>query len=282
MCEYNKVCLINNGGGLGNQLFQICTLYAFAIENNKVPLLLIDYNETYRKRFTEYMGSLFQSFCTSISYIEVQDMFSKRTQPIHYKESNFWHNNIPSQSNLIQGYFQSYKYFKDYLPHLRQLFSNNIQDISQKMITKWNMNNPCTSCMCHVRRGDYIGQFSDIYEYNGEEYYERALTTLVSKQPNIQTLFVFTDDFSCVKKWNVWKNCGLQVVFVEEPDALETFVAMIQCGHFIITNSSLSLTASLLSQHQNGVKIASSKWFKSASSVQAKLEDLYPEDYTII
>lgn len=282
MSEYNKVCLVNSGGGLGNQLFQICTLYAFALQIGKTPVLLADYNETYRKRFTDYIDSIFQSFSTSVSYIEVQDMFSKRIQPIHYKESNFWYNTIPTNANLIQGYFQSYKYFKESLPQLRQLFHYNTTSIREKLIDKWSITNPYDSCMCHVRRGDYVGQFSDIYEYNGEEYYDSALTMLLSKQTNVQTLFVFTDDFKCVKNWNVWKKFTLKIIFVEEPEALETFIAMLQCGNFIVTNSSLSLAASLLSQYQNGVKMASSKWFKPASHVQAKLEDLYPEDYIII
>jgi len=282
MSEYSKVGLINSGGGLGNQLFQICTLYAFAISANKTPVLLTDYNETYRRKFTEYMTSLFQSFTMSTSNKEVQEMFTKGKRPIHYKETNFWYNQIPNDSNLIQGYFQSYKYFSTYLPQLRELFYNNTKYIADKMVHKWNITNPNESCMCHIRRGDYIGQFSDIYEYNGEEYYRRALSIAVDKQTHIKTLFVFTDDFTFVKKWDIWKTCGLQVIFVEEQDALETFIAMTMCGNFIVTNSSLSLTASLLSLHQDGVKIASSKWFKPSSYVQAKLEDLYPEDYIII
>ena len=279
---YTKVCLINNGGGLGNQIFQICTLYAFAINNDKIPVLLSDYGETYRKRFTEYMDSLFQSFSISVSYKEVQDMYVKGVRPIHYKEQNFWYDSIPKDSNMIQGYFQSYKYFKTCLPQLRDLFYNNTKVIRDKMIHKWNITNPNESCMCHIRRGDYLGQFSTIYEYNGEEYYKQALSTLSEKSPQVNKVFVFTDDFVCVKLWDVWKTCGLEVIFVEEPEALQTFVAMMQCGHFIVTNSSLSLTASLLSQYQDGVKIASSKWFKPGTHVQAKLEDLYPEEYIIM
>ena len=143
------------------------------------------------------------------------------------------------------------------------------------MIQKWFHSISNNTCMVHIRRGDYTTQYKDIYYTVDEDYIQKALQSI--QNSNELDICVFTDDFEYVKQWNVWKN--YKTTFIEEDDALNTFVCMMECKHHIISNSSLSLSAALLSLNQN-IKIAPSKWFKNY--VNYKVEDLYPENYILI
>ena len=264
----NYICLLNSGGGLGNQLFQVCTIYSYSKDNNAIPVLLTDYSETYRYNILYYKDTLLQTFLFSSSnnYRQCNNLWS---------EPNFYFNEIQPGFTKIKGYFQSYKYFNNRLPELRNIFHFNLKDIRKNMIQKWFHSISNNTCMVHIRRGDYTTQYKDIYYTVDEDYIQKALQSI--QNSNELDICVFTDDFEYVKQWNVWKN--YKTTFIEEDDALNTFVCMMECKHHIISNSSLSLSAALLSLNQN-IKIAPSKWFKNY--VQFKLEDLYPSNYILI
>ena len=264
----NFICLLNSGGGLGNQIFQVCTIYSYAKNNNGIPVLLTDYPETYRYNITHYKDTIFNSFIFSSSY-------NYQNCNILWSEPNFYYDEIKQGYNKLKGYFQSYKYFNNRLPELRDLFYNNLNSIRNNMVNKWFKSLSDNTCMIHIRRGDYTTQFKDIYHTVDEDYVIQALQHI----SNIEKydLCIFSDDFNHVKTWEIWNK--YKTHFIEENDALNTFVCMLECKHHIISNSSLSLTASLLSKNQN-YKIAPKTWFKN--HVISKLEDLYPTNYILI
>jgi hypothetical protein len=274
----NFIVLDNSGGGLGNQIFQVCTLYSYSKANNSIPILLTDYGETYRHNISHYKDTLFNYFTFSTKSLYTQCNNS-------WKEPSFTYTSIPEGYNKLKGYFQSFKYFESVINELRLLFNYNTKNIRENMVNKWFNNISKNNCMIHIRRGDYTTQYKDIYHVVDEEYIEKSIQRLLESLDNKSIdLCLFTDDFKYVKTWNLWNkytnsNSTIKVHFIEEEDALNTFVCMLECKHHIISNSSLSLSASLLSINQN-IKIAPNKWFKNF--VVAKLEDLYPQNYILI
>ena len=75
----NYICLLNSGGGLGNQLFQVCTIYSYSKDNNAIPVLLTDYSETYRYNILYYKDTLLQTFLFSSSnnYRQCNNLWSE-------------------------------------------------------------------------------------------------------------------------------------------------------------------------------------------------------------
>ncbi len=268
--SYNNsknVYLSNSGGGLGNQIFQVCTLFGYAKEYNNNPILLSNYGETYRHNIIVYKNNIFKSFQF--------DIINNSDRPTLWKEPNFYFDNIPEGFNFIKGYFQSFKYFDKYIISLRNMFYDNLTEIREEMIKKWFTSLSNDTIMIHIRLGDYVTKYNDIYYTVDENYVKEALNKI--KNVEHMNLCVFSDDFPIVKNWSIWNNYNTH--FIEEENALHTFVCMLECKHHIISNSSLSLSATLLSKNQY-YKIAPKKWFKN--NIITKLEDLYPSNYILI
>jgi len=93
----------NLQGGLGNQLFQISTTIALALENNDEAIFDLKLASSSQKMPIEYKNSIYNK----LNFSTINDKLNQ------YQEPNFHYNKIPYQKNLcLNGYFQSEKYFK--------------------------------------------------------------------------------------------------------------------------------------------------------------------------
>ena len=161
-------------GGLGNQLFQIFTLIAYSINNNKflLPEKLRDGDQRHT-----YWNNLLINLQKYISD-------TKLIKCYEYNELNFHYNQIPFTDNnlVLNGYFQSYKYFDS---QWEQIFNIvGINELINQTKTKYNnyFNKNYVISM-HFRLGDYVNK-QDCHPVLDYEYYKKSIDLIIN-QTNI-------------------------------------------------------------------------------------------------
>lgn len=168
-----------------------------------------------------------------------------------------YHEIHPMDNQVLYGYLQSEKYFKNYRDKVHWIFEMN--KISEITI-------PEDAICIHVRRGDYVN--SRHHFCLKAEYYFKAMDLIKG------SYYVFSDDIPYCKELFKDKN----VNFVEGKDVFEDFYLMRQCKKFIIANSSFSWWAAWLS---GGETIAPKEWFVGVNK-NLETKDLYAEGWNVI
>ena len=260
-------------GGLGNLLYQHNCAYALAKKFNVGLTFVTDYVET-RPNVKEYQ-KLFQ-------HVQMVTNVQKDTKRV--QEKSFCHDPsfclFESVPFIIQGYFQSYKYSRHLRTEIRDLLCNNESEIITRM-SKKIADIPGIPVCVHIRRGDYL-QLSHFHTVLTELYYDQAIQHIPAHN---STLLVFAEDTSEIKHWSVWTKAaasGHNVYFVDDvPSAIDTLFMMSLCRHFIVANSSLSLSAYELRMHDDSILVAPSKWFGPCGPV-FQIRDIVDETAILI
>jgi hypothetical protein len=267
------IVLYPAGGGLGNLLFQHNTLFALGKRYQCPIYIYIDYPDCRPNIFA------YKTLFNHIQFInnsELLQLLSNKTT-IRYNEPAFIFNDIlvTIDSNtviIINGYFQSYKYFEPYISDIGDLLKKNAVNIYNNMQLKYNTiaNRNQTVC-CHIRRGDYL-TCGTYYKILDESYYETALKYFKDEYK----ILVFAENISEIRNWKVWKNYNVH--FVDEPEPLPTLFLMSLCDHFIIANSSLSTNAYYINKNflnDSQKIIAPSEWF-GTTGPKYNINDIVP------
>ena len=243
----------NLKGGLGNQLFQIAASYAHSLDVND------DFSINYNLPHNLGQGNK----AIQYKYNVFSKIESTSTIPSDiYSEPNFAYNKIPSQKNiLLDGYFQSEKYFKNYKNKIKNLFDFSSIKINKKYSSLKN------KVVLHVRRGDYL-ENNDTHPLTPLNYYKKCLKELDLKSSNI---LIVTDDI---------KNVGrefkeLKYTHINGKSELEDFVYIMNADYIIGCNSSFSWWAAYLSN--SNYKFFPKKWF--GPSGPKNIKDLYPDNF---
>ena len=115
----------NLAGGLGNFMFQISTAYSLALDNNDECVFDIQTSKIGHKKIETYLPNIFRNV-----------KFTQTKFDFFYNETNFTYEKIPHIKNLLlNGYFQSEKYFKNNRNKILDLFSideNSLKYIREK------------------------------------------------------------------------------------------------------------------------------------------------------
>ncbi len=234
-----KTCTVLVHGGLGNQLFQIAMGIQYACKNN-MKLQLGTMGNNVRPY---YWGSLLQHYSRIVT--------SNITGKV-YKESSFSYSEIPSFDSdvILNGYFQSSKYFKSIRRYVRNLVC--LPDISG-VLAKYR---PITdkTVFVHARRGDYLNAIA-YHGILGEDYYRAAVSKICELVPDAQFI-VSSDDPQFWKETPIFTD--LSVEHIDEDD-ITTFAIMTRAKNFIIANSSFSWWGSVIADSANVV--APRNWF---------------------
>lgn len=237
-------------GGLGNYMFQIAAAKAHALRFNKNLVLTTNDALTVHKHITTYKENIFKN-------VELED--STGISFVTYNEPAFNYEELPPIANkslLLNGYFQSEKYFTDYESDIRKLFNwktDKILKVPEKL-------SAATTCSIHVRRGDYL-KHPDIHPTQDINYYMKA----IKKMPEDSVFFVFSDDIAwCKENFPELDNDRLQ--FVDSPGKdFDDLSLMSQCKNNIICNSSFSWWAAWLNENPDKIIVAPTKWFGPAA-----------------
>jgi hypothetical protein len=251
------------GGGLGNILFQYFFGYAMNKKYNCPIYYKINYNY-WRGDINKYKIFKHLNFL-DFSEDEISNLKT-------YNETNLIYNEINFNTNynyIINGHYQSYKYFIHLIDDIKQELFSQIPEIYNEMLLKYiKISNYKETCLIHIRRGDYL-VFSNIHPLCSDEYYIKAICE-INKKKNIKYL-IFSDDINYIKYWPIIKL--LDYYIVEEVDPEKTILLMSFCDNFIIANSSMSLVAYYLRNNKDAKLIAPSKWFQTGT-ITYKIDDL--------
>lgn len=216
-------------GRTGNQLFQLANAYAYAKRNG------FDFVAPP----TSANERLWPSHRFKLPYGNMKGEI--------YNEPHFHYKEIPVQDGLVMnGYFQSAKYFEDYSAELLEIFG--FEETVQ----------PGT-CAIHVRRGDYI-EFNSQFNLLPHTWYENAMKEM---GPDVEFHF-YSDDIEYCK--NVFPNH----IYHHAHPMLDLKMAA-QHEHCIMSASSFSWW---IGYNVSGTVIAPKTWFGPANA-KHYTRDLY-------
>lgn len=231
-------CKLN--GGLGNKLFQVAATYALAMDNNDT--CAFDLND-------HVSGQGFSSMVYRENVLKDIDELPYEWEPkFTYKQTGQTYYPIPYYENMIlEGYFQSEKYFQDHRKDIVKLFKD--KEIIKSLKSKYTFKD---SLSIHVRRGDYLG-VSDCRPLP-VNYYNEALQDM-NCWFNIKNIYIFSDDMDWCRDNFEDKR---MIYMFENPDYLDLYM-MSLCPYNILANSSFSWWGNYLNENYK-YAIAPEQW----------------------
>lgn len=267
-------------GGLGNQLF----IYAAGLElarSHGVELAADDsWFSTQDKR--SYELDSFDSFAVRVQCgwkPSLQDRFPRGVRYLDrivgrrvqsketFGEANFFFDEAVAHLDVpvsLSGYFQSYKYFQNSYPVLREQLRSIVEPTEWFMRESVRLQSLGDWIGIHIRRGDYLEPaIRDFHGLLGVTYYSRALDCverLVGQLP----IVVFSDDRR-VEEFPL--QVGRREVHVlNAPPAsrpIETVNLMAHSRALITANSSLSWWGAWLGERPGRPVLCPRPWFST-------------------
>lgn len=246
-------------GGLGNQLFQIAATHALSIENDDNDVY--DFNNSLiifqGKKANSYLDTIYKKIknknCSNVKYEN------------SYFESNQTYKKIEYKPNLLlDGYFQSEKYFVNFKDEIINLF--DLEDKKEQCLNFINkFEKPVTSI--HIRRGDYI-PYNHIYRILNMDYYSSAVKLFPDHH-----FIIFSYDQD---NWIYENFKGKNFTVVDFKDEILDFTCMSLCDNNIIANSTFSWWSAYLNKNKNKKIISPKTWFSSKDMDET---DIIPTDW---
>jgi hypothetical protein len=257
-------------GGLGNQLFQIFALIAYALKYNyEFKFNYLDESPSITVRKTYWNDFLINLRGYTQTNLLIDNI---------YREPYFNYNHIPffDSDITLSGYFQSPLHFIDYYDKIIDLIKLNA--IKQEIKEKYNFNND-NSISIHFRLGDYK-YLQHTHPIMPITYYINALNNIIIKtNKNDYNIYYFGEDEDIIiiedqitllkKEFN-----NLNFISLLSKDILdwEQLILMSLCSHNIIANSSFSWWGAYFNSNINKIICYPSLWFNNDLYV----DDLFP------
>lgn len=219
-------------GGLGNMMFQIAAGKSLAIDlDTDFAYTLDGWDCVTKYNINHFPNTIFKNL-KSVKKEHITGSFSL------HKENDFSYSKLPLKNDiLLDGYFQSEKYFLHNKKQIQQIF-----DIPLKHFYK-------DYTFLHIRRKDYL-LHSQVHQICPISYYEKALNNI-----DVDKCIVLSDDIGWCKKNMQIKN----LEFSDSKTEIEDLSIMISCKNAVIANSTFSWWGAWLS---NSEKVVAPKtWF---------------------
>lgn len=253
-------------GRMCNQMFQIATAKALAIDNstdficsNQVAGIIPTPEESrlYRK--------------TTLRNVQFAHLYPMN-YVLHNDPPNFSYEKIKYHQNiLLNGYYQSEKYFKEHRQQIIELYEcpSGLESVIEGRFKSLLGRND--TCSVHVRRGDYI-KYKDYHNNLSTEYYENCFYEKKGSH-----LVFFSDDIEWCKE--TFKN--KEATFVDTESDVVEFYLMSRMKDNIISNSSFSWWAAWMNLNEDKHVIAPKKWF-GPKNTHFLTEDIIPKTWELI
>ncbi len=253
-------------GQFGNQLFQIATAHAYALDHHlslTIPALVTqkEYNIPHNAQnvFLRYIPS----------YVP------HHRPTLVWSEPNFNYSPIPHSSRIkLKGWFQSEKYFSHRREEILELFAAP-PGLNQRILDKYPfLDSPIPVVGIQIR--DYrVEELDGKYHPTiGREYYEKAIALFPK-----ETIFVISSNNRDYAKKCI-EGLAKHLVYLSA-DYIEEFYTLVLCKSFIISNSTFGWWAAWLSTAESKRVVVPTPWF--APPYEKTMEkDLIPPRYEII
>lgn len=253
----------NLSGGLGNQMFQIMAAYAHSKDVNDD--LYFDFDKCYTPnqgfKSTKYADFLFKNL--------KNDRKENYFQFI-YNEPTFGYRPIPKEKNLIlNGCFQSEKYFTDYTEDVFHVFNIDSDKVSRTRTEIELKTNSSNITSVHVRRGDYLQK--PLFHPTVSLNYLKKSMGIVS-----ETKYIFISDDI---EWCKNNFYGDNIFYSDYTNEIDDLYLIMSSDNKILSNSSFSWWGDYLSKYK-GITIAPKIWFGPQGPQDT--EDIYNKNWTII
>jgi len=282
-------------GGLGNQLFQIYTTIAYASQTNKKFFFL---NVEELKSSVTNRHTYWDKFLKSLKPFLIDPKLINKDNLAIIREKGFTYEPLPlplsiseKKINILNGYFQSYKYFDECFQTINRLLK--IDDIKVALTNKYRklLNEEFPASM-HFRLGDYK-KLPEHYVILSVDYYRAALnclleTTLVTKQTRSEPwanvlYFCEAQDLEDVKATiSILEVDFPNIKFLRADPELEDWqqlILMSLCRNNIIANSTFSWWGAYLNIYRQKKVIYPDTWFGHKLQKTHDTRDLFPADW---
>lgn len=250
-------------GQLGNQLFILSTALSYAWEHNATPIF--PGLNTPRNRTSYNKDRLFFRLDASNPPRQFKNLFRQA----------LWHKyeKIPFLPDLVlDGYFQSWKYFHNYREKLLEVFAPS--QVTEKYLQdKYAdlLKNPNTVGV-HVRTAGKTLHANRSQPFLGLEYYRKAFSMF----PDDTTFVLCADRINWCKK-HFPAVFGKKFVFIEGNYGIEDMFLLARCKHIIIANSTFSWWAAYLNQNPGKRVIVPNVWGGDPAPPEPPLDLFLPE-----
>lgn len=268
-------------GGLGNQMFQYAAARSLAEQNSTDVMFDLswfdqDFDANTTPRYYEL--SCFSLDATAHKYDGTARARLRRRLAKQYTEPHFHYDeNFKklSKNAVLNGYFQSEKYFIDIREILLLDFTWKKKPEGKNQELLEQIQQDPSSVSVHVRRGDYVSNenAAKFHGLTGAEYYKAAVKQILQKVKSPK-LYVFSDDPGWCKQ-NL-KFTQPTTYISHNTDGSEDMRLMKACGHNIIANSSFSWWGAWLNTNPDKVVIGPSRWF---SHPESNTKDVIPSTW---
>lgn len=185
------------------------------------------------------LNKIFQVFGFNVvsSYIPLSDLNNKKI--------NFYY--LDGIMGLYSDYKDDISYLLEYLK-INESFLGLESQVKSKIIAE-------NSVAIHIRRTDYLKKGS-IHHVLGLDYYSEAIAHMQSKVTD-PTFYIFSDDNAFVKENFVGENFNI-IDYSGNNAAFFDFLAIKNCKHHIIANSTFSWWAAFLGMKDDSITICPS------------------------
>lgn len=282
-------------GGLGNQMFQYAAARALSLRKGTKLALDVSAFDQYelhqgfelKKVFNCTFEVASKADINSVlgwqSAVTIQRIVSRKPFSLFIRKHfiaephfKYWSglNNLKNDCYL-SGYWQSEKYFVDFIDQIREDFQfrhrlegKNVE-LSDKIMA-------VNAVSLHVRRGDYINNPKTMATHGlcTLEYYRDAIQYVANRVEQPQ-FFIFSDDIE-------WAKSNLKIDFPHayvqhnrDKESYNDMHLMSLCQHHIIANSSFSWWGAWLNPGIDKIVVVPKKWFVTQTDVR----DLLPNGW---
>ena len=293
-------------GGLGNQLFQICTTISYCIQHNKsfiFPHEKSHLKEKNRPVYWEHFLKALKPYTTKHSSQTIENILQYKIFP----EPEHTYVPIPPQiednngNAILKGFFQSYKYFDGHFPAIRSILQ--LDDLLKNTLATYK---PFSSenehkISAHFRMGDYK-QIRCYHPVMPWEYYMYSIQHILEKrhletssQPTTKKIVVYCffenedtpfvlDYIKHIKQHLEMPSADYTIEFKMMSYIhydWEQLLIMSGCDDHIIANSSFSWWGAYLNVSNTKIVCYPSVWY-GHQLYYIDNRDMFPENWKCI
>ena len=257
-------------GELGNNLFNIATASAVAWDHNAIAYFpeLVDRKEpNHPANVPLFLSHLFFRCKTELPP-------SQKILPIslHWREPSYRYHPIPYSPNMmVEGYFQSEKYFAHHRDRLLELFAPHPDDLKYMQTKyKWLFDHPCTVGV--QIRAQWEDPDGATWIQYGKDFIRKAMAFFPE-----DALYVVTSNKPAFVEQCIPEEMENFVVIKDEPDYID-FYLLSFCKHNICPNSTFCWWAAWLNQNPSKIIVAPTQW-ASPNVRHIPSDDLIPSSW---